>query len=113
MFVKLYSFFFIQQAEKSAESSNEVTDLNAKLKKTISERDLLIREYKAMKDTKTSLETNLKKAAQDTKTNVETHQKEIKRLKDQLTAAENTSKSSGKSDKEKDKLIGVRLFVCF
>ncbi|XP_057315368.1 ribosome-binding protein 1-like isoform X2 [Hydractinia symbiolongicarpus] len=95
-----------KEAEKSAESSNEVTDLNAKLKKTISERDLLIREYKAMKDTKTSLETNLKKATQDAKTNTETHQKEIKKLKDQLTAAENTSKSSGKSDKEKDKLIG-------
>ena len=38
---------------------------------------------------------------------VESHQKEVKKLKDQMIALENTSKISGKGDKEKDKLISL------
>merc|ERR1712212_1208002 len=39
----------------------DITDLNAKLKKTLSERDLLIREYKNVKDSNTKLEAEVKK----------------------------------------------------
>merc|ERR1712154_160987 len=37
-------------------TNEEVTELNTKLKKTISERDLLIREYKNVKDNNTKVE---------------------------------------------------------
>merc|ERR1712136_308412 len=48
--------------ESSAKTSNseEVTELNSKLKKTVSERDLLIREYKNVKDSNTKMESELK-----------------------------------------------------
>lgn len=41
-------------------TNEEVTELNTKLKKTISERDLLIREYKNVKDNNSKVEAELK-----------------------------------------------------
>lgn len=85
----------------------ELADLNAKLKKTISERDLLIREYKSVKDKSSKMEETIKSSNADSDAAAVAHKKELKKLQDQLTAIENASKASGKGDKEKDKLIGV------
>jgi len=82
--------------------------LNAKLKKTISERDLLIREYKKSKDSVTKLEMSTKVKDAELASIGDTHKKELKKLQDQVTALENTAKVSGK-DKDKDKLIGVSI----
>jgi len=70
--------------EASAKTSNteEVTELNSKLKKTISERDLLIREYKNVKDSNTKMESELK----ETKLNLETKDKEIEQMKAKATS---------------------------
>merc|ERR1712142_775610 len=46
--------------EKQPSTNAEVTELQGKLKKTISERDLLIREYKNVKDSNTRMEAELK-----------------------------------------------------
>merc|ERR1712002_984246 len=71
--------------ESSAKTSNseEVTELNSKLKKTISERDLLIREYKNVKDSNTKMEGELKEKIQS----LEEKDKEIEQMKEQLTTA--------------------------
>merc|ERR1712142_123869 len=58
---------------KTEGPSAEVTELASKLKKTISERDLLIREYKNVKDSNTKMEGELK----ETKLTLETKDKEI------------------------------------
>lgn len=88
-------------------NENELNDLNAKLKKTISERDLLIREYKAIKEKSGKMEETINNSKAEAEATAATHKKELKKLQDQVTALENTSKTSGKGDKEKDKLIGV------
>merc|ERR1712142_168606 len=46
--------------EKQPSTNAEVTELQGKLKKTISERDLLIREYKNVKDSNTRMEAERK-----------------------------------------------------
>jgi len=66
---------------KTEGPSAEVTELASKLKKTISERDLLIREYKNVKDSNTKMEGELK----ETKQTLETKDKEIEQLKTATT----------------------------
>merc|ERR1712168_1569465 len=66
---------------KTEGPSAEVTELASKLKKTISERDLLIREYKNVKDSNTKMEGELK----ETKHTLETKEKEIEQLKTATT----------------------------
>merc|ERR1711915_514615 len=75
--------------EASAKTSNteEVTELNGKLKKTISERDLLIREYKNVKDSNTKMEAELK----ETKQTLETKDTEISQMKEQINTATATT----------------------
>merc|ERR1712180_47080 len=82
--------------ESSAKTSNseEVTELNSKLKKTISERDLLIREYKNVKDSNTKMESELK----ETKQSLETKDKEIEQLK--TTAAATTTEPALNGEKD-------------
>jgi len=100
--------------EKQSSSETELNDLNSKLKKTISERDLLIREHKTLKDKNGKSDSELKKAKEEQekekKELANNHAKEMKKLKDQLTALENTSKTSGKGDKEKDEVI-AKLYL--
>jgi len=82
------------------QAKDEVADVSTKLKKTISERDLLIREFKTLKDTKVNTVT--------------TSEVDLKSLNiDQLTAAKKlldeispkAKKADAKSDKEKDEII--------
>jgi len=89
--------------EASAKTSNteEVTELNGKLKKTISERDLLIREYKNVKDSNTKMESELK----ETKQNLETKDKEIEQMKVELTTAKAASTTEPVVNGEKDAVI--------
>jgi len=68
-------------AKTEGPSAAEVTELASKLKKTISERDLLIREYKNVKDSNTKMEGELK----ETKHTLETKDKEIEQLKTATT----------------------------
>merc|ERR1719494_137091 len=51
----------VQQLARKSEEAKEVDDLKARLKKTTSERDLLIREYKNTKDSKEKLDMELKR----------------------------------------------------
>ena len=74
---------------------SDLDDTSAKLKKTISERDLLIREFKTLKASSAKTEVNLKKMNDD-----------------QLKAAENTVQTASKGDKEKDKIIKVQESCC-
>merc|ERR1711962_1063572 len=91
-----------QQLAKKSEEAKEVDDLKAKLKKTTSERDLLIREYKNTKDSKEKLDMELKRHCTE-------HEAEMQKMQETLASYE---QSSGKGDKEKDKLIAqLRLQV--
>merc|ERR1719228_28795 len=91
-----------QQLAKKSEEAKEVDDLKAKLKKTTSERDLLIREYKNTKDAKEKLDMELKRHCTE-------HEGEMQKMQETLASYE---QSSGKGDKEKDKLIAqLRLQV--
>ena len=83
-------------------------EVNSKLKKTISERDLLIREYKKSKDSVAKFEVSVKETDNKLAGIADVHKKELKKLQDQVIALESTSKVSGKGDKEKDKIIAVR-----
>jgi len=74
-------------------TSDEVTELSSKLKKTISERDLLIREYKNVKDSNTKMEGELKEKIQT----LTEKEKEIEQLK---TAATTTTEPAVNGDKE-------------
>jgi len=82
--------------ESSAKTSNseEVTELNSKLKKTISERDLLIREYKNVKDSNTKMESELK----ETKQSLETKEKEIEQMKTIAAATTTEPAVNGEKD---------------
>merc|ERR1719495_2632437 len=85
----------LQQKESSTTANpEEVAELNGKLKKTISERDLLIREYKNVKDSNTKMESELK----ETKQNLETKDKEIEQLK--TTAAATTTEPALNGEKD-------------
>merc|ERR1712142_582441 len=50
----------LSEEKQPSSNAEEVTELQSKLKKTISERDLLIREYKNVKDSNTKMEAELK-----------------------------------------------------
>merc|ERR1712048_932624 len=65
--------------EQLATAAKDIKDLSSKLKKTTSERDLLIREYKATKDAKDKLEAIL----QEAKTKLEEEEKRSIAEKDQ------------------------------
>ena len=88
----LSSFLFQLSAKTSG--SDELTELNSKLKKTISERDLLIREYKNVKDSNTAMEKELTSS----KLLVENKDKEIEQLKAQTTTT--TPVANGDKDAE-------------
>ena len=74
---------------RKSEEAKEVDDLKAKLKKTTSERDLLIREYKNTKDSKEKLDMELKRHCNE-------HESEMKKMQETLASYE---QSSGKGDK--------------
>jgi len=74
-------------------TSDEVTELSSKLKKTISERDLLIREYKNVKDSNTKMEGELKEKIQA----LTEKEKEVEELK---TAATTTTEPAVNGDKD-------------
>merc|ERR1712062_699545 len=50
----------LSEDKQPSSNAEEVTELQSKLKKTISERGLLIREYKNVKDSNTKMEAELK-----------------------------------------------------
>merc|ERR1719495_2457576 len=92
----------LQQKESSTTANpEEVAELNGKLKKTISERDLLIREYKNVKDSNTKMESELK----ETKQNLESKDKEIEQIKVELTTAKAASTTEPVVNGEKDAVI--------
>lgn len=74
----------LEETASKTSSSDEVSELNNKLKKTISERDLLIREYKNVKDSNTKMEGELKEKTQT----IEEKNKEIEQLKTATTTTE-------------------------
>ena len=82
------------QLSAKTSGSDELTELNSKLKKTISERDLLIREYKNVKDSNTAMEKELTSS----KLLVENKDKEIEQLKAQTTTT--TPVANGDKDAE-------------
>jgi len=77
----------LQEGGVSTSNPEEVTELQSKLKKTISERDLLIREYKNVKDSNTKMEAELK----ETKQTLETKDTEISQMKEQINTATATT----------------------
>ena len=85
---------------------SDLDDTSAKLKKTISERDLLIREFKTLRESSAKTEVNLKKMNDD-------QLKAAKKLLDQVTALENTVQTASKGDKEKDKILKVQESRCY
>lgn len=80
----------VEELSKSGmnETNEEVTELNSKLKKTISERDLLIREYKNVKDGSTKMEAELK----ETKEKYENLNLEMLQNKSSGSGSEETEK---------------------
>ena len=97
------------QLEAASADTSKTDEISAKLKKTISERDLAIREYKKYKDSVANLEKDLKTKDGKLSGIADEHKKELKKMQDQITALENTAKVSGKGDKDKDKLIAVSI----
>merc|ERR1719505_566502 len=85
----------VQQLARKSEEAKEVDDLKARLKKTTSERDLLIREYKNTKDSKEKLDMELKRHCDE-------HEREMQKMQEALASYE---QSSGKGDEEKEKMI--------
>ncbi|XP_065661141.1 kinectin isoform X4 [Hydra vulgaris] len=90
----------------SKENTSELDELNTKLKKTISERDLLIREFKALKEKYSQQEKDVSKLETDIKSLKDQHAAELKKLQDQVVVLTGSASSKGKGDKEKDVLIG-------
>jgi len=85
----------LQEGGVSTSNPEEVTELQSKLKKTISERDLLIREYKNVKDSNTKMEAELK----ETKQTLETKDTEISQMKEQInTATATTTADTGEKE---------------
>lgn len=106
MVIKCEITIFLLVSQKGKLQS-DLDDTSAKLKKTISERDLLIREFKTLKASSAKTEVNLKKMNDD-------QLKAAKKLLDQVTALENTVQTASKGDKEKDKIIKVQesCYIC-
>merc|ERR1712048_157647 len=67
--------------EELATAAKDIKDLSSKLKKTTSERDLLIREYKATKDAKDKLESILAEA----KSKLEAEDAELAKANEEIT----------------------------
>jgi len=85
----------LQEGGVSTSNPEEVTELQSKLKKTISERDLLIREYKNVKDSNTKMEAELK----ETKQTLETKDTEISQMKEQInTTTATTTADTGEKE---------------
>jgi len=92
----------LQEGGVSTSNPEEVTELQSKLKKTISERDLLIREYKNVKDSNTKMEAELK----ETKQTLETKDTEISQMKEQINT---TTTAETVVNGEKDAVIQNEL----
>ena len=102
----IYFNIIISKLE-AANDTSKTDEVNSKLKKTISERDLLIREYKKSKDSVAKFEISVKEKDDQLAGIADVHKKELKKIQDQVNALENTAKVSGKGDKAKDKIIAV------
>merc|ERR1711890_186100 len=101
-----------QLSKTAATDTNEteLAELAAKLKKTISERDLLIREYKNVKDHSTKMEVELNATKQSLLTKTQDSQTlaaEIEKLKANITKLEEPSTNTvcENGSAEKDELI--------
>lgn len=88
---------------KPSVSDGELADLNAKLKKTVSERDLLIREYKSMKDNHTKLDAELKSTKDTLAAKLQSSDVLMKEI-EQLKAAKPSSPDATDKDAEIKKL---------
>jgi len=95
----------LQEGGVSTSNPEEVTELQSKLKKTISERDLLIREYKNVKDSNTKMEAELK----ETKQTLETKDTEISQMKEQINTATATTTAETVVLGEKEAVIQNEL----
>ena len=93
------------------ENASELDELNSKLKKTVSERDLLIREFKTLKEKHAQQEKDVSAVEAAKKTLKDQHAVELKKLQDQVFTLTSSSPSKGKGDKQKDELIEVSRFV--
>jgi len=99
----------LQENAMGSTNESEVSELNTKLKKTISERDLLIREYKNVKDNSTKMEAELNETKQSLLSKTQDSQRlseEIDQLKGKITNVGTPTNNAVANDTtDKDELI--------
>ena len=89
-----------------------MAELNTKLKKTISERDLLIREYKGFKDTNAKMDVDLKATKDSLHTKTQSSEaltREVEHLKAHIKTLGSSPHTTDNTSAEKNDLINVRI----